>query len=164
MKQKGVFQDLLNKSNYSKKEEKNTGESKYHQLLMIFSFIALVCYPFSIVGVVPLLVVRHIDKKDKMNHIHDVDYESFLKRGNFLFMVLAATFLLINSICFILWVPRAYLSAYLYFPLNVIPNNLVFSYRTVIALILGGLGMGSLFIALASLLISAKLFQKKKND
>lgn len=162
MKQKGIFQDLLNKSNSSKKEDKNAGESKYHQLLMIFSFIGLACYPFAIVGVLPLFLVRYIDKKDKMNHIHDVDYESFLKRSNFLFMVLAATFLLINLICFILWVPRAYLSAYLLFPLNMIPNNLTFSYRTVIALILGGLGMGSLFIALASFIDKRKVVSKEE--
>lgn len=161
MRQKNIFQEFLRPS-VGNKEERQAGENKYQQLLKLVSLMAVLCYPFAIVGVIPLLIARQIDKRDRMTHIHEVDYESFLRRGGFLFILTASVLLLINLLCFILWFPRAYLSAYWLFPLNVLTHNLTLTYHTVIALLLGGSGMGSLFVAFASFIEKRKVISKEE--
>lgn len=153
----GFFQKKEPPNNQQSKQE----ESRYKQLLTLAIMIGVFLYPFFFVGVIPLLIARYIDKKDRTAHVQDLEYQSFLKRSNGLFMGLSFLFLLINISLFILVIPRGYFSCYLLFPLNWFTNALTFSWQTILALVVGGLGMGFIQIAYAGFLEKRKVVSKE---
>lgn len=153
----GFFQKKESPNNQQAKQE----ESRYKQLLTLAIMIGVFLYPFFFVGVIPLLIARYIDKKDRADHVQDIDYQSFLKRYNGVFIGLSSVFILINIALFILVIPRGYFSCYLLFPLNWFTNALTFSWQTILALFVGGLGMGSIQIAYAGFLAKRKVVSKE---
>lgn len=146
------------------KSPKNTKEpqqkSKYQRLLLLFTVVGVVLYPFTIVGSVPLLIIQTIDKRDKAKHVYDMDYESLLKRRSSLFFGLSFSLFLVNIFSFVFFIPRGYLSSYLLFPFNLLNTALVFDGQTVVALLIGGMGMGSLLISLMSFIEKRKVVSK----
>ena len=138
--------------------------TRYQQLLVGFCFVGVMLYPFSFAGVIPLLVVQLIDKKDQAAHVYDRNYESFLKRGSSLFLVVSFVLSIVNLCCFIFWIPRGYFSAYLFFPLNLLETSLTFNWQTVIALVLGGCGMGSIFLAFSAFIAKRKVLSKEEEQ
>ncbi|HJE18407.1 type IV secretory system conjugative DNA transfer family protein [Enterococcus gallinarum] len=138
--------------------------TRYQQLLVGFCFVGVMLYPFSFAGVIPLLVVQLIDKKDQAAHVYDRNYESFLKRGSSLFLVVSFVISIVNLCCFIFWIPRGYFSAYLFFPLNLLETSLTFNWQTVIALVLGGCGMGSIFLSFSAFIAKRKVLSKEEEQ
>lgn len=135
-------------------------KTKYQRLLYLFITVGVLLYPFTIAGVIPLLIVLGMDKKDREAHIYDMDYESFLIRGSFLFGVLSFVLLIVNLLCFTIWIPRGYFSNYLFFPLNLLPTTLRFNWETIVALAIGGCGMGSALITLSAFVAKRKVISK----
>lgn len=148
-----------NKQSGSKKEDRSN--SRYKRLLLIFTVVGLLFYPFLFVGAIPLLIVRKLDKKDKENHVYDMEHESFLKRNSSLFFAVSAGLLLLNILLFLFWIPKGYLSSYLLFPFNLMKTALAFDWRTVVALVIGGAGMGSNLLAIASFIDKRKVVSKE---
>lgn len=161
MQENNFFNGLFQSKNPSKGTNQPPQRTKYQQLLLAFCFVGVLLYPFSFAGVIPLLVVQTIDKKDKAAHVYDMDYESFLKRGSSLFFSLAFLFFILNLLSFTLWIPRGYFSAYLFFPLNLLHTSLKFSWETIVALVLGGCGMGSVFVSFSAFIAKRKVISKK---
>ncbi|OTO02247.1 TraM recognition domain-containing protein [Enterococcus sp. 5B3_DIV0040] len=153
---------------FQPKKQKGTNlppqRTRYQQLLLVFCFIGVLLYPFSFAGVIPLLVVQMIDRKDKAAHVYDREYESFLLRRSSLFLIVAFFFFVLNLLCFIFWIPRGYFSAYLFFPLNLLETRLTFNWQTVIALVLGGCGMGSIFLSFSAFLVKRKVVSKEEKE
>lgn len=153
---------------FQPKKQKGTNlppqRTRYQQLLVGFCFVGVMLYPFSFAGVIPLLVVQLIDKKDQAAHVYDRNYESFLKRGSSLFLVVSFGLSIVNLCCFIFWIPRGYFSAYLFFPLNLLETSLTFNWQTVIALVLGGGGMGSIFLAFSAFIAKRKVLSKEEEQ
>ncbi|HAQ6572501.1 TPA: DUF853 family protein [Enterococcus faecium] len=153
---------------FQPKKQKGTNlppqRTRYQQLLVGFCFIGVMLYPFSFAGVIPLLVVQLIDKKDQAAHVYDRNYESFLKRGSSLFLVVSFVISIVNLCCFIFWIPRGYFSAYLFFPLNLLETSLTFNWQTVIALVLGGCGMGSIFLSFSAFIAKRKVLSKEEEQ
>lgn len=141
-----------------------TQRTRYQQLLVGFCFVGVMLYPFSFAGVIPLIVVQLIDKKDQAAHVYDRNYESFLKRGSFLFLVVSFVISIVNLCFFIFWIPRGYFSAYLFFPLNLLETSLTFNWQTVIALVLGGCGMGSIFLLFSAFIAKRKVLSKEEEQ
>lgn len=135
--------------------------TRYQQLILIFCIAGVLLYPFAFMGVIPLVIVQRIDRKDCAAHVDDMDYESLLKRGSKLF--LGCSFLLasLNILCFIFLIPRGYLSTYLLFPLNLLNTTLHFNWQTVLALVLGGSGMGSIFVTFAAFIAQRRVISKE---
>lgn len=153
----GFFQKKEPPNNQQTKQE----ESRYKQLLTIAITVGVLLYPFFFMGVIPLLIARSIDKKDRADHVQDLDYQSFLKRTNNYFMLISFALALVNIALFILVIPRGYFSCYLLFPLNWFTNALTFSWQTVLALVVGGLGMGAIQITYAGFLAKRKVVSKE---
>ncbi|HAQ4474350.1 TPA: DUF853 family protein [Enterococcus faecium] len=153
---------------FQPKKQKGTNlppqRTRYQQLLVGFCFVGVMLYPFSFAGVIPLLVVQLIDKKDQAAHVYDRNYESFLKRGSSLFLVVSFVLSIVNLCCFIFWIPRGYFSAYLFFPLNLLETSLTFNWQTVIALVLGGCGMGSIFLSFSAFIAKRKVLSKEEEQ
>ncbi|MDT2684621.1 DUF853 family protein [Enterococcus gallinarum] len=153
---------------FQPKKQKGTNlppqRTRYQQLLVGFCFVGVMLYPFSFAGVIPLLVVQLIDKKDQAAHVYDRNYESFLKRGSSLFLVVYFVLSIVNLCCFIFWIPRGYFSAYLFFPLNLLETSLTFNWQTVIALVLGGCGMGSIFLSFSAFIAKRKVLSKEEEQ
>ncbi|OTN84079.1 helicase HerA-like domain-containing protein [Enterococcus faecium] len=164
MQENNFFNGLFQSKNPSKGTNLPPQRTKYQQLLFAFCFVGVLLYPFSFAGVIPLLVVQIIDKKDKAAHIYDMDYESFLKRGSSLVFSLAFLFSILNLLSFILWIPRGYFSAYLFFPLNLLHTSLQFNWETIVALLLGGCGMGSIFVSFAAFIAKRKVISKEERQ
>lgn len=162
MQENNFFNGLFQSKNPSKGTNQPPQRTKYQQLLLAFCFVGVLLYPFSFTGVIPLLVVQLIDKKEKAAHVYDMDYESFLKRGSSLFFSLAFLFSILNLLSFTLWIPRGYFSAYLFFPLNLLHTSLQFSWQTIVALVLGGCGMGSIFVSFSAFIAKRKVVSKEE--
>ena len=107
------------------------------------------------------MVVLFLDKKERAAYVYDMDHESFLKRGSSFFMACSFAFCVLNLLSFTLWIPRGYFSTYLFFPLNLLHTTLVFNWQTVVALALGGCGMGSIFVSFASFVAKRKVISKE---
>lgn len=145
-------------------QDKEPPKSKYRQLLLVLMFVGILFYPFLIVGVIPLVIVQMIDRSDQQKHVYDMDYSSFIKRYNTRFIVLSVLLMLVNIASFILVIPRGYLSCYILFPLNNFNHVLYFGPQTVTALIIGGLGMGSILISYTGFLAKRKVYSKEKRQ
>lgn len=144
--------------------DKEPPKSKYRQLLLVLMIVGILFYPFLIVGVIPLVIVQMIDRADQQQHVYDMDYSSFIKRYNTRFIVLSLLLMLVNIASFILVIPRGYLSCYILFPLNNFNHVLYFGPQTVAALIIGGLGMGSILISYTGFLAKRKVYSKEKRQ
>lgn len=159
MQENNLF-SWYNNSNQNQKE-KEKEQNKYKTLLTVAVLIGVVLYPFLFVGVIPLVIVMSLDKKDQAAHIDEMDYKSFLKRGGSFFMALAGGFAIVNIACFILLIPRGYFSCYLLFPLNLLDTALTFNYQTILALVIGGSGMGAALIAFSSFVAKRRVVSKE---
>ncbi|OTN83959.1 hypothetical protein A5819_003509 [Enterococcus sp. 7E2_DIV0204] len=149
---------------FFEKKQKNKPKEKTKYEKMVLAFIAsiLFLYPFAFVGLPLAFLGLWLDKRDQDNHIEDMDYKSFLERHTLGLGM--ATFLLfaINSLIFVLVMPRGYFSAYLLFPFNLFQNTLVFNYETVIALIIGSIPVTALYLTMYS--FSGKRRVQSKSD
>lgn len=161
MQNQPLFGGFFDKKPPQNNQQDSQRKSRYNQLLMIFVIGGVILYPFFIVGAIPLIIVRHLDKEDKANNVHDLDYQSFLKRWNPLFMGLSIVLMIVNIALFILVIPRGYFSCYLLFPFNLFKNSLQFNYQTILALLFGGLGMGSIEIAYAGFVDKRRVVSKE---
>lgn len=135
-------------------------KSKYQRLLFLFIVVGVVLYPFTIVGSIPLLIVQSIDKRDKANHVYDMDYKSLLRRRATVFFAVSVLLFLVNIASMIFLIPRGYLSAYLLFPFNMIETALVFNWQTVAALSIGGVGVGSMLVSITVFIEKRKVLSK----
>lgn len=160
MQQDPFLNGLFPSGNKNKAPDKSPPKSKYRQLLMIFVFVGFFLYPFVICGLIPLLIVQALDKKDQQEHVYDLEYISLLKRYNNHFFVASFAMAFVNAALFILVIPRGYLSCYLLFPLNNLDHVLFFGPQTVMALICGGLGMGFILIAYSGFVAKRKVYSK----
>lgn len=155
----GLF-SFGNQSNKPDKEPK----SKYRQLLMVMVVLGLVLYPFLIAGLIPLLIVQSIDRKDQLKYVYDMDYSSVIKRYNNHFFVVSFVLAVVNIVLFILVIPRGYLSCYILFPLNNLNHVLTFGPQTIVALFVGGLGMGSILITYSGFVAKRKVYSKERRQ
>ena len=153
----GFFPTGTNKNS----PDKTPPKSKYRQLLMVFVIVGFLLYPFVIVGVIPLLIAQSIDKKDQQEHVYDLDYVPLIKRYNNQFIAVSFVLAVVNVALFILVIPRGYLSCYLLFPLNNFDHYLSFGPQTILSLIVGGLGMGSVLISYSGFVAKRKVYSKK---
>lgn len=154
-----IFERVLSTK---KIEEKRV--SRYKQLMSMMALFGVLLYPFLLVGVIPLAIVFSIDKKDKQEHVYDFDYESFLKRRSSLFLLAALLLTVLNLFLFVSVIPKAYLSCYLLFPLNLLHTKLRFGLSTLCALVIGGLGAGSWLIYYASFVEKRKIIPKEERQ
>lgn len=161
MFENNFFNGLFQPRNSLKGGNQPPQRTKYQQLLLAFCLVGVVLYPFSFAGIIPLVVVLFLDKKEQAAYVYDMDHESFLKRGSSFFMACSFVFCVLNLLSFTLWIPRGYFSTYLFFPLNLLHTTLVFNWQTVVALALGGCGMGSIFVSFASFVAKRKVISKE---
>lgn len=149
----------------NKKSQKSSNDkektSRYNIISIAVSMSFVVLYPFAVFGIIPVLVCIYLDKRQRLENVHDINYKSFLQRRNSLFILLSGVLMLVNILFCIYLIPRGYLSAYLLFPLNMIQHALVFSWQTVVALLLGGSGMASIMLAIYSFVEGRKVVSKK---
>lgn len=149
----------------NKKSQKSSNDkektSRYNIISIAVSMSFVVLYPFAVFGIIPVLVCIYLDKRQRLENVHDINYKSFLQRRNSLFILLSGVLMLVNILFCIYLIPRGYLSAYLLFPLNMIQHALVFSWQTAVALLLGGSGMASIMLAIYSFVEGRKVVSKK---
>ncbi|MFS7238700.1 helicase HerA-like domain-containing protein [Carnobacterium divergens] len=153
----GLFSNKKNQKSSNDKEK----TSRYNIISIAVSMSFVVLYPFAVFGIIPVLVCIYLDKRQRLENVHDINYKSFLQRRNSLFILLSGVLMLANILFCIYLIPRGYLSAYLLFPLNMIQHALVFSWQTVVALLLGGSGMASIMLAIYSFVEGRKVVSKK---
>lgn len=161
MQDNNLFNGLFQGKNAQQGKNPPSKLTRYQRLYITFTLFVVVFYPFAIVGMIPLLVVQFIDKKDKEKHIFDREYESFLKRGSSLFILCAVVLTVINLLTFLFWIPSGYFSTYLFFPFNLLKTSLQFNWQTLVALGIGGAQMGSVFIAFSSFISKRKIVSKE---
>lgn len=160
MQQDPFLNGLFPSGNKNKAPDKSPPMSKYRKLLMIVAIIGFVLYPFVITGLIPLLIIQSLDKKEQQEHVYDLDFVSLLKRYNNHFFVASFIMAIVNVALFILVIPRGYLSCYLLFPLNNFDHYLYFGPQTIVALVVGGLGMGCLLVAYSGFVAKRKVYSK----
>ncbi|WP_051926640.1 helicase HerA-like domain-containing protein [Carnobacterium maltaromaticum] len=149
----------------NKKNQKNGNEndktSRYNVISIVVSISFVLLYPFAIFGIFPVLYFIYLDKQQRLENVHDIEFKSFLQKGNSTFGLISGGLILVNILSSIYLIPRGYLSAYLLFPLNMIHHALVFSWQTVVALLLGGAGMASIMLTIFSFIEGRKVVSKK---
>lgn len=149
----------------NKKNQKNGNEnektSRYNVISIVVSISFVLLYPFAIFGIFPVLYFIYLDKQQRLENVHDIEFKSFLQKGNSTFGLISFGLILVNILASIYLIPRGYLSAYLFFPLNMIHHALVFSWQTVLALLLGGAGMSSIMLTIFSFIEGRKVVSKK---
>ncbi|MGG5373366.1 type IV secretory system conjugative DNA transfer family protein [Enterococcus sp. AZ196] len=158
------FSDGLFSYGTPQKKPDKEPKSKFRQLLMGMILFGFVLYPFLIVGLIPLLIVQRIDRKDQQKYIYDMDYVNIIKRYNNHFFVLSFVLAVVNMALFTLVIPRGYLSCYILFPLNNLNHVLTFGPQTIVALAVGGLGMGSILIAYSGFVAKRKVYSKERRQ
>lgn len=145
----------------SKKGKSENDKSKSSKIIYFLIAFFLLVYPFAIAGIVPYMIVKNIDRKERNEHIGEMDYKSIIPRSSKLFGMLIPLGFIINIIFFLFVIPRGYLSTYYFFPLNKIENNIEITYQTVLALVLGGLGMSPIMLFATSFSEKRKIVSKK---
>ena len=149
----------------NKKNQKNGNEndktSRYNVISIVVSISFVLLYPFAIFGIFPVLYFIYLDKQQRLENVHDIEFKSFLQKGNSTFGLISGGLILVNILSSIYLIPRGYLSTYLLFPLNLIHHALFFSWQTVVALLLGGAGMASIMLTIFSFIEGRKVVSKK---
>lgn len=149
----------------NKKNQKNGNEnektSRYNVISIVVSISFFLLYPFAILGIFPVLYFIYLDKQQRLENVHDIEFKSFLQKGNSTFGLISGGLILLNILASIYLIPRGYLSTYLLFPLNLIHHALFFSWQTVLALLLGGAGMASIMLTIFSFIEGRKVVSKK---
>ena len=69
----------------SKKGKSENDKSKSSKIIYFLIAFFLLVYPFAIAGIVPYLVVKNIDRKQRNEHIGEMDYKSIIPRSSKLF-------------------------------------------------------------------------------
>ncbi|MBO0431278.1 TraM recognition domain-containing protein [Enterococcus sp. DIV0660C] len=136
---------------FSPKKSKNSSEEQGRRTLWNVLNVLLVVgltllYPFVLCGAIPFVIIRYLNRKDRYQHIENMDYEGFLNRKSWWFISAGIMWIPINVILFF-YIPRGYLATYLLFPFNIITNDLVFNYQSILALLMGGIGVCFLLLS-----------------
>lgn len=152
MKDNGLLTGMFG----SRSSEKEKPRSRLNKLSGVVMLLSIAFYPFVIVGALfgaPFYYYHFaIDKK---KHGARNLYVPKLYQWEKIFWLFSVLCVLINAFLFVQVMPRAYFSAYEYFPIKQIGSPLVMSFSTIPALFMGGLLFGSL-------LLNFFLFQSKQ--
>lgn len=160
---RGIIDEIGQSSQQKQKiQEKEQGRLQKITMYLIFYFA--LTYPFTLIGFIPYLIFRSLNKKDLDQHIGELEHVSLLEKKLPIFMIGASFFLILNLILLFLVMPNAYLSNYLLFPFNFIKSNLRYTFISFICLILGGIGQSFMLLAITSFLDKRKVVSKEERQ
>ncbi|EGP5708889.1 type VI secretion protein [Enterococcus faecium] len=144
---KEVENNYFGLKNPKKNEEKGRRTIWARLDLLVIAGLFLL-YPFVIIGGIPFAILRMLNRRDRYNHIENMEYKGFLHKKSSYVYVSAVVLSLLNVYLFLV-IPRGYFSTYLLFPFNFIKTTLVFNQLTIVALLMGGSAMGAILLTLS---------------
>ncbi|MHC5253152.1 TraM recognition domain-containing protein [Listeria kieliensis] len=120
--------------------KENKKRTRLQQMMLIIVLMGVLFYPFIITGILFCIPIIYYQYHDKKVNGAKVDYQPILQKY-FSTLCLGALILFgINALLFALMMPRAYFSAYEWFPLHQIGSPLTFDWSSLPALVMGGIG------------------------
>lgn len=90
---------------FSPKKSKNSSEEQGRRTLWNALNVLLVggltlLYPFVLCGTIPFVIIRYLNRRDRYQHIEDMDYEGFLNRKSWWFISAGIMWIPIDVILF----------------------------------------------------------------
>ena len=84
----------------NKKNQKNGNEndktSRYNVISIVVSISFVLLYPYAIFGIFPVLYFIYLDKQQRLENVHDIEFKSFLQKGNSTFGLISGGLILVN--------------------------------------------------------------------
>jgi hypothetical protein len=157
MQNQGAFQQIFGSGDKQPSNGSEPPKGKLDTIVLFLVLFALLFYPFVLASTPLIIYGQRVARKDKEAHQGEIDYESWYQRAFPKLVMGAFIFMLINILFALVIMPRAYLSCYLLFPLNLFHSVLRFNLGSVFALFLGGIGQGFLLLSVTAFVRKRKV-------